>query len=58
MARENKRREALTCIPSAYTVSGTPGPEYTESEALMIRNFLNTLAEVSMAIASRKAEEA
>ena len=58
MTRENKRPEALTCIPAAYTVSGTPEPEYTESEALMVKHFLNTLAEVSMAIASRKAEEA
>ena len=49
--------EGLTCIRAAYTVS-TPHEPHTdetdEVESLMVRRFLYTLAEVSLAIASRK----
>ena len=49
----NSNRDPLTCIPDSYTVSGTND----EVERLMIKNFLNTLAEVALSIASRKGAE-
>jgi len=50
---ENNREKSLTCIPSSYTVSGTND----EVEWLMIMNFLNTLAEIALSIASREVKE-
>ena len=46
--------EGLTCIRGAYTVSTPREPHTDEVENLMVRRFLYTLAEVSLAIASRK----
>lgn len=55
---ENKRvdqdEKALTCIRPAYTLCGTPEPESNETEELIVKNFLNVLAEISIAVASRK----
>ena len=42
--------QALTCIHDAYTLADTPD----EADALIIKNFLNTLAEIALAIASRE----
>ena len=51
---ENSRKKALTCIRSAYTMAGTPEPDSNETESLIVKNFLNTLAEIALSIASRK----
>ena len=51
---ENQEEKALTCIHPAYTLSDTPEPESTETESLIVNNFLNALAEVALSIASRK----
>ncbi len=51
---ENHEEKVLTCIRSAYTLSDTPEPESTEAESLIVKNFLNTLAEISLSISSRK----
>jgi hypothetical protein len=54
---ENYEEKALTCIRSAYTLFDTPEPESTETESLIVKIFLNTLAEVSLSIASRNARK-
>jgi hypothetical protein len=46
--------EGLTSIHGAYTVSTPHEPNADEVDSLMVRLFLHTLAEVSLAIASRK----
>ncbi len=51
---EKHEEKALTCIHSAYTLFDTPEPESTETESLIVKNFLNTLAEISLSISSRK----
>ena len=43
----------MTCIRDAYTVSGTND----DVEALMVKNFLNTLAEVALAVALREVKD-
>ncbi len=50
---ENYEEKALTCIHHSYTLSDTPEPDSDETESLMVKNFLNTLADVSLSIASR-----
>ncbi len=52
--REDYEEKALTCIHPAYTLSDTSEPESTETESLIVKNFLNTLAEIALSIASRK----
>ena len=54
---ENQEEKALTCIRSAYTLFDTPEPDSNETESLMVKNFLDTLAEVSLSIASRNARK-
>ncbi len=51
---ENYEEKALTCIRSAYTLSDTPEPDSNETESLIVKNFLNTLAEIALSISSRK----
>ncbi len=51
---ENQEEKALTCIHPAYTLFDTPEPESTETESLIVKNFLNALAEISLSISSRK----
>ena len=53
---ENIRLNVLTGIDPAYTLSATQKDEAGEVDELMVKNFLDTLAEVALAIASRKAE--
>ena len=56
MTLENfeKSRESLTCIPSPYTLSATN--EGREVDELAVKEFLSTLAEVALSIASRNGE--
>jgi hypothetical protein len=49
-----KSQESLTCIHSPYTLSATP--EGSEVDGLAVKEFLNTLAEVALSIASRNGE--
>ena len=51
---ENQEEKALTCIHPAYTLFDTPEPDSNETESLIVKNFLNTLAEIALSIASRK----
>jgi hypothetical protein len=50
---ENPKEKALTCIRPSYTLSDTLEPDSNETESLMVNRFLDTLAEVSISIASR-----
>ena len=52
---EKSRLEALTSIRGAYTLAATAN--VSEVEGLMIRHFIETLAEVALSVASRKAEQ-
>ena len=52
---ENQEEKALTCIHPAYTLFDTPEPDSDETESLIVKNFLDTLADVSLSIASRNA---
>jgi len=49
---ENRRRFSLTGIRNSYTLAGT-NEVFDEVDDLMVRHFLNTLAEVSLSIAAR-----
>ena len=53
MAEEDsdKLKKSLTGIPDAYTLAANP--DECEVASIMIKQFLNTLAEVSLAVASR-----
>ncbi len=50
---ENYEEKALTCIHPPYTLFDTPEPDSNETESLIVKHFLDTLAEVSISIASR-----
>ena len=50
---ENNEEKLLTPIQPSYTVSGT----HDEVDKLMIKNFVNTLAEIALSIASRKVKD-
>ena len=54
--RENYEEKALTCIHPSYTLSDTQDENASEVDRLMIKHFLNTLAEVAMTVASRNGE--
>jgi hypothetical protein len=47
---ENGGEKSLTPIQPSYTVSATNG----EVDKVMINNFINTLAEIALSVASRK----
>jgi hypothetical protein len=49
--------EALTSIHGTYTLASPHEPNANEVENLMVKNFLNTLAETALAIASRQAKQ-
>jgi hypothetical protein len=49
----NEGNILLTRIRDAYTLFDTPEPDSNETESLIVKNFLDTLAEVTIAIASR-----
>jgi hypothetical protein len=47
------QKKALTSIHGTYTLSNTR-EEITDLDEQTVKNFLNTLAEIALAIASRK----
>ncbi len=49
--------DPLTCIRSAYTLSNTREEGNDEVNKLMVKSFLDILAEVALAVASRTAKE-
>ena len=51
---QEKLEKSLTCIPSPYTLSATN--EGSEIDGLAVKEFLSTLAEVALSIASRNGE--
>jgi hypothetical protein len=50
---ENNHGNALTPIHSSYTVSATNG----EVDKVIIKNFINALAEIALSVASREEAE-
>jgi hypothetical protein len=50
---ENISPDPLTRIRNPYTLSTTPA-EHGEAEDLVVKHFLQTLAEIALAVASRK----
>jgi hypothetical protein len=54
---QNDRSEGLTCIHARIHCVATPdtGEEHSEADLIIINNFLNTLAEIALAVASREA---
>ena len=54
---DNNDKNLLTRIRNAYTVGDTDDSETEEMNDLIVKIFINTLAEVSLSIASRKVEE-
>ena len=53
----NNEERALTSIHGTYTLSNTE-ESFNEVDRLAVKHFLNTLAEIALAIASRKSKEA
>ena len=60
MKPENKSpdywEKVLTSIHGTYTLSNTE-ERFSEVDKLTVKHFLNTLAEIALAIASRKSKE-
>ena len=54
---DNNDKNLLTRIRDAYTVGGPSEPESEEMNKLIVEHFINTLAEVSLSVVSRKAKE-
>ena len=54
---DNNDKNLLTRIRKAYTLGDTNDPETEEMNNLIVKNFINTLAEVSLSIASREVEK-
>jgi len=52
----NDEERALTSIHETYTLSNTEDG-YNEVDRLAVKHFLNTLAEIALAITSRKSKE-
>ena len=52
---ENISPNPLTRIRSPYTLSTTPA-EPGEADEIIVKHFLQTLAEIALAVASRKGE--
>ncbi|MGD0511243.1 MAG: hypothetical protein ABSA33_05380 [Candidatus Micrarchaeaceae archaeon] len=48
--------KVLTSIHGTYTLSNTE-ERFNEVDKLTVKHFLNTLAEIALAIASRKSKE-
>ena len=51
---EKACQKPLTSIRSAYTLASPHEPNANEVDSLMVKHFLDTLAEVALAIASRQ----
>ena len=56
-SNENSHPNVLTGIHASYTLSATQTGEASEVNELMLKHFLNTLAEIALAVASRKEAE-
>ena len=54
---QNGAGNPLTRIRGAYTLAATDENTGSEVEELMIRHFIETLAEIALSVASRKAIE-
>ena len=52
---ENDSQNLLTSGHDAYTLASTNEQDADETERIMVQNFLRTLAELALAVASRKA---
>ena len=52
----NDEERELTSIQETYTLSNTE-ERSNEVDRLAVKHFLNTLAEIALAIASRKSKE-
>ena len=50
---ESGRQNPLTGIRDAYTLASPEETNANEVDGLMIKHFLNTLAEVALSVASR-----
>ncbi len=49
--------KGLTCIPRRIHCAATPDTpedEYSEADMIIVNNFLNTLAEIALAVAARQ----
>ena len=55
--RDNNDQDVLTGIGSLYTLSATDDDENEELDRIIVKDFLNTLAEIALAVASRNQEE-
>ena len=57
MPPQKRSPERLTCIHARIHCVATPDTdqEYSEADLIIINNFLNTLAEIALAVAARKA---
>ncbi|HEY50411.1 MAG TPA: hypothetical protein G4O20_01215 [Dehalococcoidia bacterium] len=53
-SNENNGPDVLTGIHASYTLSATQTGETSEVDELMVKHFLDTLAEIALAVASRK----
>ena len=51
---EKKNENVLTCIHNTYTVSDTTETGTSEVDKIMIKAFLQTLAEIALSIAVRE----
>ncbi len=51
---ENRGRKALTCIHDAYTLAAAPEEALGEADEIAVKHFIKTLAEIALAVASRK----
>ena len=51
------RPNVLTGIHPSYTLAATNEREASEVDKLMVKHFFNTLAEIALAVASRKAAQ-
>ncbi len=49
---KNRSSYPLTCIRNAYTLASTQ--DTSEVDQLMVKDFLDTLAEVALSVASRQ----
>ena len=54
----NGAYEGLTCIHSGIQCTATPdaNEEYSETDLIIVDNFLNTLAEIALSVAIRNAK--
>jgi len=54
---QNDRQNPLTRIRDAYTLASPQEPNANEVDMIVVKQFLNTLAEVAMAVAARNTVE-